>query len=221
MKRVVLSLKCDIRNVTKCLIILGGTFLVGVAGWLIVCWAANAWYFPYRAVQLLKTLNAEPQTSNERLHIIEQAMAMDRHNLDVRLQLAFQLTQMKSYEEAARAWAYIGKHWDGHYRDKSAIDQGICHLFAHEYAFAVTYFQRGILSFPEDVNPRVYMAAAYAKLGFPNRVREELVMLSNLDSRWQHKFEGTPEYVDEAKATIEILRPYFENSSGSLSQASE
>jgi Flp pilus assembly protein TadD len=204
-----LSLQLDARRVTRCLALLGGAVLVGIAGLLAVAWAKHTWYDPWRSMQILQTLNMRTQTPDEQLHIIQQAMGLDVDRLEVRLQHAFCLTRMKAYKEAAVAWAYLDQHGTGPLSTQAIVDQGICHWRANEHAMAVACLQEGIRRFPERVMARVYLAAAYADLGLRDRARDELTMLANLRPTWRESFEATPEYPDEAKAAIEKLRPYL------------
>ena len=210
MKAKFLSRELSARRVFKNIFII----LICLVGLLVTLLAGSYvkynWYYPRLSVRILQTLNEKTQTIDEQLEIVNKAISLDHYNLEARFLIAKKLTEKKEYNDAARAWAYLGKHHTGRIGNMSFADQGMCHLFDNQHAKAISCLQEAIRRRPEYVSARVFLAATYADLDFQSRVEEELLLLANLDPNWQLPFETCPEWSEERKAVIEMLQPYLE-----------
>jgi tetratricopeptide (TPR) repeat protein len=209
MKARFLSREFAVRRVFTGLLVAGACLVGFVAFALVGRYIERTWYGPWRSARILQGLNVQTHTLEEQLEIICQAMARDHRNPDARFWFAWKLTAMKKYDDAAAAWAYVEK-WDtGRRRDTSLCDRGMCLLFARQPAKAIVYLEETIRRCPDHVSARGFLAAAYADLGLPYRVEEELVKLANLKPCWQQQFETCPEWPEEHQAALVKLQPYL------------
>jgi len=210
MKTRFLSREFAVRRVIKALLTLG----LSLAGLVAVLAAGvrvtHPWYCSWRSTRVLGGLNERTQTLEEQLQIAEKAVELNPRNWHARYWYAHKLGELKKYRVSAGNWAQF-RRWSppGHLTDTTFVDQGMCLLFAHRQTEAIIYLEETIRRCPDHVSARGFLAAAYADLGLPDRVQEELVKLANLKPGWQQQFDTCPEWPEEHKAALAKLEPHL------------
>jgi tetratricopeptide (TPR) repeat protein len=189
-------------------------WIVGVCAALLLVsftwdYTDRTWLAPRWSARIIDTLDERTQTLDQQLSIIDRAITAHPRNDYAWYLRARKLTEQKRYAEAAHLWAGLEGKLPSGLNELYRADLGMCLLFASRPVEALSCFEQTLHRRPEHVSSRVFMAAAYVKLGLPHRVRDEVKMLDTLRPDWREWFLGVPEWPDERKAAVQAIAPYL------------